>query len=216
MTCIQQYYHWGAFEFTVPRWRVCVSPLLVSPLSPVSRQGANTVVVGGEFSARIPFVDSSTPYDVCPFPPCVPSPPMCALSPHVCPLPPCVPSPPMCALSPHVCPLLPFPDAKTVLVGWRYSRRGRQDGAGGVEDAKTVLVGWRYSRWSPRVRTWQPFPHMCVLFPTPLKPPPPLSPPLPGRQDGGGGVEVHPLEPQSAHMASPSCRLWRHSWLVFN
>ncbi|CAI5490313.1 unnamed protein product [Closterium sp. Naga37s-1] len=97
-------------------------------------------------------------------------PPMCALSPHVCPLPPCVPSPPMCALSPHVCPLLPTAPS-------RSSLSGRQDGAGGVEDAKTVMVGWRYSRWSPRVRMWQPFPRMCVLFPTPLKPPPPLFPP---------------------------------------
>ncbi|CAI5520803.1 unnamed protein product [Closterium sp. Naga37s-1] len=146
----------------------------------------------------------------------LPPPMMCALSPHVCPLPPCVPSPPMCALSPHVCPLppcVPFPPMCALFSPSRSSLSGRQDGAGGVEDAKTVLVGWRYSRWSPRVRTWQPFPRMCVLFPTPLKPPPPLSPPLPGRQDGGGGVEVHPLEPQSAHMASPSCP---HSLLALN
>ncbi|CAI5933333.1 unnamed protein product, partial [Closterium sp. NIES-64] len=32
-----------------------------------------------------------------------------------------------------------------------------------------------------------------------------------GCQDGGGGVEVLPLEHQSAHVAGPSCRYWGHS-----
>ncbi|CAI5490317.1 unnamed protein product [Closterium sp. Naga37s-1] len=77
-----------------------------------------------------------------------------------------------------------------------------------LADAKTVVVGRSRSGWDAKVRTWQP--PMCALFPTPLNPPPPLSTPLPGRQDGGGGVESLPLEYEGAHVAALPCSQRRH------
>ncbi|CAI5961092.1 unnamed protein product [Closterium sp. NIES-64] len=100
---------------------------------------------GGGTPARV-LLSSPFPPGVCAFPPGV-----CAFPPGVCAFLPRVRSP----LAPSR-PLLPFvpPRRQDGGGGVEVLLLKHQNGGGGVEDAKTVVVGWRYSRWSTRVRTW--------------------------------------------------------------